>query len=442
LVLVLPEQKAPAVLATRTGAWINYIINILTENVLGNTNFCEEHRGDERRQEVVFDKGDIAFGLSKGSRTNPKTVNDLSQRRWRNPILDSRTERDLIRGAKSGDEAAKQKLVEAFHRLILKIVSQYSGPPHTDLMAAALLGFCEAINRFNENRGCRLSTYAEPWVRKCILLAIENWRREGAAGETRQDRYIFSNPRVTAEQVVAAVGGTLANAEKAIARLAQGHVSYDTTEASFDAEGNYTGPKVATSHEICLMYDRFSRFQMSPQLRLFEPTSRWIDELANHHTEEDRRHLKEIGRRQYVVELGEREKARGSYRSKPGRYLYRTNTSLKERTRIAARMDAPVFARPLALVSKLPARGTVQQYELDAPAIQAKNARLKALRLERPPKESKPRRKRTWHDTRTTTPKKSCASPCPPTLQARPEPFVKKNFSASATFAELHCSAI
>ena len=356
------------------------MIEILTENVLGNTNFCEDHSGDKHRQEVIFDKGDFAFGLPRGGRTNSTTANDLSRYRWRSPILDSRTERDLIRRAKAGDGAAKQKLVEAFHRFILKIVAQYSGPSHADLMAAGLLGFSEAINRFNENRGCRLSTYAEPWIRKCILLAIENWRREGASGETRQDRYIFSNPNATAEQVVAAVGGTLANAERAIARLAQGHVSYDTTEASFDEDGNYTGPKAATSHEICLMYDRFSRFQMSPQLRLYEPTSRWVDELAGYHTEEDQRRLKEVGRRQYAVELVEREKVRVSYRSKPERYLYRTNTSLAERTRIAhsgytALSDVPDQRPQPHFQLGLP------QYEIEARTIRAKTEQLKALRL-------------------------------------------------------------
>jgi RNA polymerase sigma factor (sigma-70 family) len=419
------------------------MVEILTEDDLGNDNFCHEaHRGDKHRQEVVFDKGNFAFGLPRGSRTNPKTANDLRRYRWRTPILDSRTERDLIRGAKSGNGAAKQKLVEAFHRLILKIVSQYSGLSHADLMAAGLLGFCEAINRFNENRGCRLSTYAEPWIRKYLLLTIEDCRREGASGETRQDRYIFNNPTATAEQVVAAVGGTLANAEKAIARLAQGHVSYDTTEASFDEDGNYTGPKAATSHEICLMYDRFSRFQLSPQLRLYEPTGRWIDGLADYHIAESQRRLKEVGRRQYALELFEREKVRVSYRSKPKRYLYQTNTSLAERTRIAhnssyaALPDVPDQRPQPHFQVGLP------QYEIEARAIRAKTARLKALRLENSPKQSKPRRKRTWHDTRTTTLEKSLPLRCQPTLQVRHGLFVKKSFSVSATFAELHCSAI
>src|SRR5262249_10261496 len=79
------------------------------------------------------------------------SASDLRQRRWHEPILDARTERELIRKAKSGDDAAKQKLVEAFHRLILSIVSRHSGPSHNDLMAAGSIGFWEAVSRFNEN---------------------------------------------------------------------------------------------------------------------------------------------------------------------------------------------------------------------------------------------------------------------------------------------------
>jgi hypothetical protein len=255
-----------------------------------------------------------AFKRPSGS-SGTSRANDLSRRMWRGPLPDKREERELIRRYRGGDETAKQKLVESFHRLIRSIVSQYGGPSHNDLMAAGLFGFCEAISRFNENRGCRLPTYAKHWVRKYILLGIQDWRREGAAGETRQDRYIFSNPNATAEQVVAAVGGKIEDAEKAIARLDAGHEHY-TGDSSFDGRGNYTGPTTPTSHEICRMYDRFSRFQLSPQLRLHEPAcgSRkrigWIDEFADYHIAESQRHLAEVGRRQYALELVDRERIR------------------------------------------------------------------------------------------------------------------------------------
>jgi hypothetical protein len=178
---------------------------VLTANDLRNNKFDDPAvRGDEPRQEAVFDKGNIAFGLPRRSRTNPDTPNNLSRYRRRGPIPDQRTERDLIRKARSGDQEAKRKLVEVFHRKLLKIVGEYSGPPHDDMLSAALFGFWLAVSRFNENRGYRLWTYAKDWVRKYIRLCIKDWRREGAAGETRQDRFIFSNGAATAEQVVAA----------------------------------------------------------------------------------------------------------------------------------------------------------------------------------------------------------------------------------------------
>jgi hypothetical protein len=450
--------------------------------------------GDNHRQEVVFDKGGVATGLSKTQASptiNPEarqrqrrvlsrltarflgsggrvtlcppgepprfrfgkfkspsplrgmaSTSDLSQQRWHGPILDARTERELIRKAKSGDEPAKQKLLETFHRLVLSIASKHSGPPFNDLMAAGSLGFVEAVGRFNENRGYRLSTYARHWIEKYVRLAVKDWRREGAAGETRQDRHIFSNPNATAEEVVAAVGGTVADAEQAIARLDVGHESYDTGEAAFDDDGNYTGPQVATSHEMALTYGCFSRFHWSPQLVVFELTSRWIDDLAQYHLVVGRRRLDEVGRRRYADELVARERVWISYRSKEGRYRYQTESDIKERAQIAAQMDSPVYF--FEQLPNKPATATVQQYELDARIIREKIVRLKALRLAQPqpPKQSKPKRKK-WPDTPATTRRgNSSHSPSLPTSPVPHVEFAKKIFGASHICAEPHCSAI
>jgi hypothetical protein len=200
-------------------------------------------------------------------------------------------------------------------------------------MAAGLVGFVEAINRFNENRGCRLSTYARHLIEKHVRLAVKDWRREGASGETRQDRYIFSNPRATAEEVVAA-GGTLADAERAIARLDAGHESYDTSEAAFDEDDNYNGPQVSTSHEMARAFGCFSRLQLSPQLIIFEPTSKWIDEQAQNRIVDRKRRLNQVGRQQYALELVSREHVWISCRSKEGRYLYRTKLTSKSEVKL------------------------------------------------------------------------------------------------------------
>ena len=445
--------------------------------------------GDNHRQEVIFDRGALSVGLSK-SQTSPTinpqvqqrkrnglrrltarffrsggkvtlcppgdppklgfdkfkspspargmtTTGDLSQRRWRGPILHVRTERDLIRKAKSGDEGAKQRLLEAFHRFVLSIVSRHSGPPHNDLMSAGLLGFTEAINRFNENRGNRLSTYSRHWIEKYVRLAVKDWRREGAAGETRQDRFIFSNPRATAEEAVVKVGGTLKDAEQAIARLDAGHESYDTAEALFDADGNYTGPKIADEHEMASAFSCFSRFSLSPQLRHFEPASRWIDEHAIRHVTACKRRLDKVGRRQYALELVSRERVWISYRSKESRFRYRTTTDIKQRAQIAARMDSSVFFDRLP---NKPATSTVQQYELDAQITREKTARLKALRLAQPPSK---RKRKKWPDTQaTTTPENLSVSQSPLVSPVPRAEFAKKIFGQSHICAEPHYSAI
>jgi hypothetical protein len=93
------------------------------------------------------------FGTSKppSGSTGTSRDNDLSRRRWFGSLPDKREEWELIRQAKLDNDIhakkkslAKQRLAECFHRFILTIVSEYSGPPHNDLMAAGLIGFTEA----------------------------------------------------------------------------------------------------------------------------------------------------------------------------------------------------------------------------------------------------------------------------------------------------------
>ena len=468
---------------------------ILTADDLSNDNFYQEVRGDEHSQGCVFDKSDFAFGLPKGAATiNPKAKqtkrdslerptneflesgraiticppgkppkfrfgafkpspgssgacqsNDLSRRRWYDPLPNRREERDLIRKAKSGDERAKQKLVETNHRFILTILTEYSGPPHNDLMAAALFGLSEAISRFNENRSYRLPTYAKHWVRKYVRLAVKDWRKEGAAGETRQDRYIFSKPSATAERVVAAVGGRLEDAEKAIARLDAGHEHYSTTDADYDEDDN---PKIrpAASHEMHGLFDAFSYGQPSlKQKTVLGSSSRpgWIDELADYSIKEAPLSLIQIGRQQYALELVERDRIRVGYRAKPSRYLYRKGSALKDYA-WARQTNLPSVADTWAILCQekndraqklkevAASHKTIQNHD---PYKHLRPPKLGAARKPKP-------RGDIWHDTETTIPEKSLPLPCQPTLQVRHGLFVKKNFSVSATFAEPHCFAI
>jgi RNA polymerase primary sigma factor len=76
---------------------------------------------------------------------------------------------------KEGKEKARQDLVEANLRLVVKLAMEYR---HArigldDLIAEGNLGLIEAANRFDPLRGVRFATYASWWIRKFIIQAID-----------------------------------------------------------------------------------------------------------------------------------------------------------------------------------------------------------------------------------------------------------------------------
>ncbi len=81
-------------------------------------------------------------------------------------MLDQQTTNDLIRGAKAGDNAAKERLLSENVNLIKSIVKRYlnKGVEYDDLFQLASMGLLKAINGFDESYGVRFSTYAVPMI--------------------------------------------------------------------------------------------------------------------------------------------------------------------------------------------------------------------------------------------------------------------------------------
>ncbi len=72
----------------------------------------------------------------------------------------------LIALAKSGDENAKEKLVNENSPLIKSVIKRYlnKGIEFDDLYQLGSLGFLKAINNFDESFGVKFSTYAVPMI--------------------------------------------------------------------------------------------------------------------------------------------------------------------------------------------------------------------------------------------------------------------------------------
>ena len=95
------------------------------------------------------------------------------------PLLSAEEERSLARAARSGDFAARQRMIESNLRLVVSVARHYQqrGVPLDDLIEEGNLGLIHALEKFDPERGFRFSTYATWWIRQCVERAIMNQSR-------------------------------------------------------------------------------------------------------------------------------------------------------------------------------------------------------------------------------------------------------------------------
>jgi len=90
------------------------------------------------------------------------------------PLLTRQEEELYARLAAKGDQAAKDKLVEANLRFVVNVSKKYQnqGLPLDDLISEGNIGLINAIERFDVDKGYHFISYAVWWIRQSILKAI------------------------------------------------------------------------------------------------------------------------------------------------------------------------------------------------------------------------------------------------------------------------------
>ncbi len=92
------------------------------------------------------------------------------------PLLTAAEEVELAIRIRRGDQAAREHMIKANLRLVVKIAFDYShlGLPIMDLISEGNIGLIKAVERFDPGRGGKLSTYAAWWIKQSMKRAVAN----------------------------------------------------------------------------------------------------------------------------------------------------------------------------------------------------------------------------------------------------------------------------
>lgn len=92
------------------------------------------------------------------------------------PLLKRSEENALALKVKKGNRQARELMIKANLRLVVKIAREYEGYglPLLDLIAEGNIGLMKAIDRFDPTKGAKVSTYAAWWIKQGIRRALSN----------------------------------------------------------------------------------------------------------------------------------------------------------------------------------------------------------------------------------------------------------------------------
>lgn len=91
-------------------------------------------------------------------------------------LLTPQEEIVLAKRIRRGNAAAREHMIKANLRLVVKIARDYEGLglPLLDLINEGNIGLMKGVERFNPAKGAKLSTYASWWIKQSIKRALAN----------------------------------------------------------------------------------------------------------------------------------------------------------------------------------------------------------------------------------------------------------------------------
>ncbi|MDR1232359.1 MAG: RNA polymerase sigma factor RpoD/SigA [Spirochaetaceae bacterium] len=117
-----------------------------------------------RKHEDSADRELVAYYLTEVKRT---------------PLLTAEKEIELGRALKNGNATARDRLVQANLRLVVKIAYAYCNADISlmDLIQEGNIGLVHAAEKFDPEKGVRFSTYSALWIKQAICRFLDSKKR-------------------------------------------------------------------------------------------------------------------------------------------------------------------------------------------------------------------------------------------------------------------------
>jgi RNA polymerase primary sigma factor len=121
-------------------------------------------------QSATVNRGEREDGNAKGSNLIAAYLREVRK----TPLLTPAEEIELSKRIAEGDDSARERMIKANLRLVVKIAKAYlnRGLSFLDLIEEGNIGLMRGVERFKAEKECRFSTYGAWWIRQAIERAL------------------------------------------------------------------------------------------------------------------------------------------------------------------------------------------------------------------------------------------------------------------------------